>query len=346
MIRASYDELVDRIVKAGGISKEEVDSRVKEKRDALSGLVSLEGAAQIVANELGVKFDEVKVKVGELLIGARGIEVVGKIVSVSPIRTYTQKGGSEGKIGNFVFADESGSVEVVLWDTNHIALFEGGEVKEGDVVLLRGADVRGTDIKELHLSSKSSLEKSGEVIGEVKVSVAMPSKKIGELREGDRTTVRAAVVRVFQPNFFPVCPECGKRVVPEDEKHHCSVHGEIIPGHRPVLGFFIDDGFSNIRAVCFFEGIVKLFDSNEEEVLGLRENLEKFEELKERILLEEFFLEGRVRKNAMFDRLEFAVSNVAKVNEDELIAELEKRAESGNVGDEKVGSEKVEVGSV
>ena len=48
--------LIDIISKKSGISKKEIERKIEAKRTRLSGLISKDGAAQIIAAELGIKF--------------------------------------------------------------------------------------------------------------------------------------------------------------------------------------------------------------------------------------------------------------------------------------------------
>ena len=59
----NYVQLVERIASAAKIDKSEVERKVEAKRAKLSGLVSKEGAAQIVAAELGINFEQEKLKI-------------------------------------------------------------------------------------------------------------------------------------------------------------------------------------------------------------------------------------------------------------------------------------------
>src|SRR5512140_775620 len=106
----NYSQLVERIANAANIAKEEIERKVEAKRAKLSGLVSKEGAAQIVAAELGINFEKEKMKIAELVAGMKRVNTVGKITDVSPIRSYS-KNGKEGKVANLVVADSSGSVK-------------------------------------------------------------------------------------------------------------------------------------------------------------------------------------------------------------------------------------------
>ena len=59
----NYPQLIERICKTSGLSREDVERRIEAKRAKLSGLISKEGAAQIVAADLGISFDKQKIKI-------------------------------------------------------------------------------------------------------------------------------------------------------------------------------------------------------------------------------------------------------------------------------------------
>src|SRR3989338_4438247 len=157
----NYNKLVSRISQAAGMNVEEIDRRVEAKRAKLSGLVSKEGAAQIVAAELGINFDLERMKISELVDGMRRANVIGKVIEIFPVRKFN-KNGTEGKVCNLIVADESSNVRVVLWDTHHISLIEDGKIGIGDVVEISNAGVRQ---EELHLGGFSDVKKSKEVLG-------------------------------------------------------------------------------------------------------------------------------------------------------------------------------------
>ena len=130
---------------------------------------------------------------------------------------------------------------------------------------------------------------------------------ISELREGESAEVRAAIVQLFETNFFyEVCPECGKRV--KDGK--CADHGEVEPSKNIVLSGVIDDGTGNIRAVFFRENALNLIGMSMEDVLEKGDSF--FGDLD--VLGKEFLISGRVRRNKMFNRLEFVANNVKEVD--------------------------------
>ena len=89
MIKIPYEEIVLKINEKSKMPVSEIDERVEKKLKQLSGLISKEGAAHIVANELGIKIFEPlsgKLQIKNILNGMRDVETVGKVLQVSDTR--------------------------------------------------------------------------------------------------------------------------------------------------------------------------------------------------------------------------------------------------------------------
>ncbi len=310
----NYELLIERIAKSSGVEKAEIEKRVEAKRAKLSGLISKEGAAQIIAAELNVGFDDQDFKISELMSGMKKANVVGKIISIFPVREF-DKNGRKGKVVNFFIADETGSVRVVLWDTNHIELIEKGEIKQNDVVDIKNAGVRNM---ELHLSGFSEIKKSDKKIDNVKTEKVVLEKTIEEIQQGMGVKLRGIVVQMFAPRFFSVCSECGKKVNQEAEGFACAEHGRVLPKERAILNFVIDDGTETTRAVLFSEAIEKLI--SEEDL----KNEEKLAIFREDLLGRELWVSGNVKTNQLFNNLEINVSDIERVDVEKLIGKMEK----------------------
>jgi len=176
----NYPQLLERISRASGKTQDEITRLIEAKRAKLSGLISREGAAQIVASELGINFDKEKVKINEILPGIKKVNILGKIVKIFPVREY-KKDNREGKVSNFILADQTGNIKTVLWDTHHISLIENQDLKEGDVVDISNASLRNN---EIHLTGFSDIKKSQEIIENVKMEKEFAEKKIQEFAIG------------------------------------------------------------------------------------------------------------------------------------------------------------------
>ena len=309
----NYDRIIEKISKISGVEKEEIERRIEAKRAKLSGLISREGASQVVAAELGISFDNEKLKIEELLPGMRKVNTSGKVLGISPIRTFKTKKGDDGKVVNLFIADETSNIKVVLWDTNHIGLIETKKIGEGVVVEIVNGSMRDN---ELHLGSFSDLKVSNEIIEDVKEGRVFREKKIFELKNSDTARIRAFIVQSFEPKFFYVCPECRKKVIQEAGGFVCAEHGKVAGEKRALISTVIDDGTETIRTVAFHETLKDMglteFE-NPEELANQRANL----------LGREMFFSGTVRTNKVFNTPEFTIESAEPVNVDLLIKELE-----------------------
>ena len=58
MLKMDLNQILEKITVKSGLSLDEINAKIDDKLKQLSGLISKEGAAHIVANELGIKLFE------------------------------------------------------------------------------------------------------------------------------------------------------------------------------------------------------------------------------------------------------------------------------------------------
>ena len=137
MINMPLPMIKEKILQGADIEEAELDKKIEAKLEQLSGLISEEGAAHIVANELGVKLFQAggKLEIKNVLAGMRDVEVMGKVARKYEVRTFNT-GERSGKVGSFMLADPTGSVRIVLWNdqADNMAKFN-----EGDIVHVKSA---------------------------------------------------------------------------------------------------------------------------------------------------------------------------------------------------------------
>jgi replication factor A1 len=331
MIKIPYEQLIVKIKEQASLSDEEISSKIKAKMDQLSGLISKEGAAHIIANELKVKlFEEGKLKIDKIFSGMRSVETVGKITNLFDIREFARKDGSQGKVASIVIADDTASIRLVLWNDQ---TDKAKGLKVGDILKVGNAFSKENQGKpELHINSNSELEINppGETIGEV--STKRPEakrKKIEELQATDSNIeLLGTIVQIFDPRFYEICPECGKRAKQKESAFACDTHGIVTPNFAYVLNLILDDGSSTIRAIFFRNQLANLLQKSDEEILKFKGSPESFGTIKEDLLGKIVKIVGRVSKNEMFDRLEFISQLVfPDPNPDDELKKLQKEAE-------------------
>ena len=208
MYKIPLPEIKEKLVRSGKITSEELEQRLKKKINDLAGLISEEGAAHIIANELGIELfaaSQGRLKAKEVYAGMRDVSIVGKVMRKFEMREFA-KGESTGKVCSFILGDETGTIRIVLWN-EQVEL--ANKFKEEDIVLISNAYVReNRDNKEIHLGNRGELviNPPGETVGVVKpVSASFSRKKIEELKDGeDGVELMGTVVQVFDPRFFNV----------------------------------------------------------------------------------------------------------------------------------------------
>ena len=315
MAEGNYEKLVQKISNVSGVEIEELDRRVEAKRAKLSGLISKEGAAQVIAAELGINFDNEQLKIDELVPSMRKVNVIGKVINLFPVRSFTTKKGDPGKVANLIIADETSNVKVVLWDTNHIELIESGNVKENVVIEISNGSMRDN---EIHLGSFSEFKVSSEVLIGVQREKVVREKNLFDFKIGDSAQTRAFIVQSFEPRFFNVCSQCKKKVIEENGRFTCKEHGEVAPEKRALVNVVLDDGTETIRAVVFHDNLGELG-------LTAYEEPELLSQQRANLLGQELVFSGNVRRNNYFNNVEFVIDNVQKINFDDLIQNLEKK---------------------
>ena len=310
-MEGNYQQLIEFISENSEVSVSEIERKVEAKRAKLAGLISKEGAAQVIAAELNINFDKQIIKLSQIVPGMRKINLIGKIINLFPVREYT-KNGRKGRVASFVLADDTSNMRVVLWDENHIDLIAKGQITNESVVEIVNSSVRNG---EIHLSSFSEIKLSNKSMENVIIEKPVFEKTIISFNANDRVSTRAFVVQMFEPRFFEVCPECRRKI---NELGECQEHGKIVPEKRALLNFIMDDGTDSIRSVIFSDVLEKIMSKEE------LENQELFAVKKKDFLGKEMMITGQVRKNSMFDSNEFVVENIGEVDVDKLIEELEK----------------------
>jgi ssDNA-binding replication factor A large subunit len=139
----------------GKIAKEEFQKRIREKIDEFGGLLSEEGAALIVATDLGVDLrverphDFLEIK--DLTIGMGDIWLCARVTCVSSIKVFQRDSGI-GKVANVEVMDKTGSTRVVLWDD---LADTAVKLTKGDIIEVKGGYVKKgfKEGIEIHLSS-------------------------------------------------------------------------------------------------------------------------------------------------------------------------------------------------
>ena len=313
MIKIPYEEIILKINESTKMTVSEIEERVEKKLKQLSGLISKEGAAHIVANELGVKIFEPlsgKLQIKNILTGMRDVETVGKVLQVYELKEFSNDTRS-GKVASIMVGDETGTIRVVMWGAQ---ADNAANIGNGNVVKIMGGYVRENNgRKEIHLNERSQLiiNPTGETVKDVAETRLGNRKEIRELKENDNDVeLLGTIVQTFDIKFYEICPRCGKRAKQSVDLYVCNEHGNVIPAYAYVLNAVLDDGTETIRCVFFRNQLERLLNLNQEQLLKFRNEPADFEAVRNNLLGTIVKLNGRTNNNSLFNRLEFVVQQV------------------------------------
>ncbi|MBI2172756.1 MAG: hypothetical protein HYT73_00910 [Candidatus Aenigmarchaeota archaeon] len=302
-------DIIQKISSETGMPEDEVNDKIEEKKLELSGMISDEGAAYIVAKELGVTIRKIqRLNIGNIITGMQNADVIGKIVKVS--EKAFEKDGNKGRVMSVILGDGTGTIRLSLWN-DEIDKFSG--FTRGDTVHVRGFVKEGLFGPELRLGRYGTLLRSDETIQDVlERKTEYERSPISELAEGQHRQIRAPIVQVFGGNiFYEICPVCKGRA----KEWKCQEHGDIQPEYGLVISGIADDGTGNIRIVAFNDAAEKLIGMSKFEAKRLFDMKKKMEAVIEKIPLgRELVIDGRVSRNALFDRMEFVVNGVSGID--------------------------------
>ncbi|MEM7825413.1 MAG: DUF2240 family protein [Candidatus Aenigmatarchaeota archaeon] len=312
-----YEKILEEIVKRSNISREELEKMVSSKFEELSGLISREGAAYLVARELGIDLEPTRrIKIKNIVAGMRNVNLIGRVFRISNITEFKKGDGSKGKVASIFIADDTGFIRLPLWD-DEVKIIEDGLLNLGSTIqIINGiarenifGDVeislgRYGSIKEVEAENLPSIE-------EITNSVFRRTERvlIKDIRPGN-FEVKGTIVHAFKNKLlFYVCPFCSATL----EENKCKDHGSVEAVPELVISCILDDGTSNIRAVFFRETAEKLLGLKAEEI----QTEQNFSLIEKKLLGRDIIILGRVKKNKIFDRLELIVNDFKDLNPEE-----------------------------
>jgi replication factor A1 len=207
----SLEEVITQILSLRpDLTRKTVQEMIRRKMEGAGRLLTDEGAAYMLANELGVNLSDetalkTKIRIRDLIVGASDVTVTGRVIDVYPVTAFTRNDGTEGKVARLVISDETGRVDVALWD-ERAEMVSLGRASPNQVVRVNHGYVRaGLDGEpELNVGQRGSvviLSSDSSVYKPVTVSSAF--KKIQDLKEGDYyANVVGVVMGASPPTVF------------------------------------------------------------------------------------------------------------------------------------------------
>jgi len=155
-----WDNMAD-LIKTGKIvagQTLQISGYAKQGYSGVEVNVGNNGVLAESEEEIDVAANNQKIK--DIKDGMGDLNLTGKVLEISEIRTFQRKDGTNGKVGNLLLGDSTGTVRVTLWDDRTEFM---NQVEYGDTVELVSAYAREnafTQKVELQVGNRSIIKKS------------------------------------------------------------------------------------------------------------------------------------------------------------------------------------------
>lgn len=159
-----WDNMAD-LVKVGKVKAGQTLQISGYAKQGYSGVEVNVGNNGVIAEseeEIDVAASSQKIK--DVKDGMGDLNLTGKVLEVSEIRTFQRKDGNSGKVGSLLLGDATGTIRVTLWDEKTEFL---NQIEYGDTVELVNAYARENAFSqkvELQVGSRSIIRKSEKKI--------------------------------------------------------------------------------------------------------------------------------------------------------------------------------------
>lgn len=180
------------------LTRDDVLKMIEEKKREFLGFLSDEGAALIIAQELGIPVEPgsreySEAKISSLTPGLRSVTVKGRIVSIREPSRFHRGYGKGGVVQRVTIMDDDGStIDIVLWDEN-VDKFNRLGIGYGSTIRVKSGYTRerlGGGI-ELHVGKRGDIEVIEKYYDEYRFT------PICDLKPGGYFNVRGILCMVY-----------------------------------------------------------------------------------------------------------------------------------------------------
>ncbi|MGN6560578.1 MAG: hypothetical protein ACTHJ2_08650 [Candidatus Nitrosocosmicus sp.] len=160
-----YNKMIEIVLEEKkDLDFEKLKEMIEEKKKKVgAGYLTDQGALFLVAADIGVSLDKAnkaEINIKELFVGARDITIIGRILSIQPIKAYTKRDSNqETKNRIIIIYDKESSIKIKLWDELADVPEQIG-ITTGDLIKISKGQVKsGMDGKPIiNLSGGANIE--------------------------------------------------------------------------------------------------------------------------------------------------------------------------------------------
>ena len=298
------NKILEELREKCSLTEKELEKKIIEKQEELDNIVSFEGAAYLIADELNVsllKKEENFVKIKEITKTMPSFITWGKIIQMFDINEFENERG-KGKVHNLIVSDETGTIALSLWNE---VVDNNSDLKVGDVVKIQNPSLRENNFGNLEIRcfNKDNISIDKEKKINVEISAQFADSDFKNI-EGEYYLISLRKKQIV----YYLCPQCRKKLTDGS----CQTHGKVEGNSFLVLSGLLDDGIKRVDAVFFNTIVYDLLGTKDVEKIKQIEKLPNYLNLS---CIGNFYkISGTVKKNSFTKEDEMTVKKIELVD--------------------------------
>ncbi len=156
------EKVVQRILaQRPDITRDQLEDMINKKRETSGDLLSVEGAAHLVAQDLLVATGEKKTKglqISDLIPQIGDATLAMRVIGVWPKQNFKRKDESEGTFVRLLLGDNTGTISCLVWNSEVVKTFQEKDFEGKIAAVSHGYTRQGLSEKvELHIGNRGSI---------------------------------------------------------------------------------------------------------------------------------------------------------------------------------------------
>jgi len=181
----SMEDLIARILsQRKDLTRERIQELIGEKKHEAHDLLSEEGAARLVAEELLVETERAEtlpsISIAKLVAGLNDVTLTAKVEAVEPVKGFVRQDGSAGQVMRILLSDETGKIACAVWDAKADEIARLGDLA-GKSIDIRHSYTRAGLAGEVELNASERCEIT--TASDIETSRKIMFIPIGEIKE-------------------------------------------------------------------------------------------------------------------------------------------------------------------
>ncbi len=215
--------------------------------------------------------------ISQLEENEQNVKLKVRITNINDVNTFTRTDGRDGRVRAVYVADETGEIQVSLWDDDtDMKLSEGAAmIIENPSISLQQNTLRLSIANSSTFRTARPDEEESMLSRHELENVLYVEKYIEDIEEDDRHIRVQGVIEEINGEkiLYAMCPNCNKRITQSEEGYICDICGEKIenPDYLMIIPCTLQDDTGTITATFFRKQAEELIGATTEEVIEIFE---------------------------------------------------------------------------